>query len=155
MTPAEFFAQAQAALALPEALTPGKPYAMGGTPAEADALSQLVLAGKKTATSSAFAPYVKGHDPLPVAGAVELLNDSHGEPVALLYTEDVTVRPFMAVDAEHARLEGEGDLSLSYWRRVHQPFFAQDYEEAGLAPFDPNTAMVVLERFRVLYPTKA
>ena len=29
-------------------------------------------------------------------------------------------RPFEEVDAEHARLEGEGDLTLASWRRAHE-----------------------------------
>jgi uncharacterized protein YhfF len=52
------------------------------------------------------------------------------------------------VDAEHARLEGEGDLSLEYWREVHRAFFTETATHAR--PVDDDMP-VVLERFRVVY----
>ena len=33
---------------------------------------------------------------------------------------------FCDVTAEFARKEGEGDLSLGYWRREHQKFFLRE-----------------------------
>jgi uncharacterized protein YhfF len=60
----------------------------------------------------------------------------------------VTVVPFDQVDAGHARLEGEGDLSLAYWREVHERYFTDHAtNDRGFAPEMP----VVLERFRVVY----
>ena len=50
--------------------------------------------------------------------------------------------------SEHARLEGEGDLSLEGWRDAHRRFFAETAPEEP--PVDDAT-MVVLERFRVVY----
>jgi len=52
------------------------------------------------------------------------------------------------VDADHAREEGEGDLSLEHWRESHERFFTE-HAEGGFRPDMP----VVLERFRVLYPS--
>lgn len=36
-----------------------------------------------------------------------------------------TFIPFNKVDKQHAYLEGEGDLSLAYWRRVHEAFHGE------------------------------
>lgn len=55
---------------------------------------------------------------------------------------------FEEVDEEHARLEGEGDLSLAHWRQVHRRFFS----ETGTHGRDFTDDMpVVLERFEVIY----
>jgi uncharacterized protein YhfF len=58
------------------------------------------------------------------------------------------VVPFDEVDADHARDEGEGDGSLEHWRRVHE----RDFTEHAAGGFQPDMP-VVLERFRVLYPS--
>ena len=69
--------------------------------------------------------------------------------VMLVFT-DLRVRGLYArIDAAKAR-EGEGDLSLSYWRKVHREVFCEMLAEAGL-PFQP--AMPVLcEEFEKVYP---
>ena len=55
---------------------------------------------------------------------------------------------FDEVSAEHARREGEGDLSLAYWREVHQRFFTEYAEhDRGFSPTMP----VVLQSFEVLF----
>ena len=56
------------------------------------------------------------------------------------------VVPFDEVEADHARDEGEGDLSLEHWRAAHERFFTE-HADGGFAPDMP----VVLETFRVLY----
>ena len=66
----------------------------------------------------------------------------------LVVTTEARVVPFDQVDADHAREEGEGDGSLEHWREVHQRVFAEHAE----GEFQPDT-LVVLERFRLLYPT--
>ena len=61
----------------------------------------------------------------------------------------VSLVAYNQVSAEHAYLEGEGDRSLSYWRRVHREAFTPDYQEAG-KEFDEN-GLIVLEQFQVVY----
>lgn len=152
MDPIEtFFAQAQAALALDPSLTYDSADAFGDTPAMADALAALVLAGQKTATTSAFALYAKDQEPLPQPRGLNIVLDGHEQPVALTYTEAVTIHPFTAITPEIAAKEGEGDLSLDYWRQVHTAFFTREFQAAGLT-FDPVTALVVVEEFRLVFP---
>ena len=123
-------------------------WSFGATAEEADALLALVLRGEKTATSSALRDYEAEDSPLPEVGALDIVLDSGGRPRVLLETTQVQVTPFDEVDAEHARLEGEGDRTLEHWREVHQRFFTDNAEhERGFAPDMP----VVLERFAVLF----
>lgn len=44
---------------------------------------------------------------------------------------------------------GGGNLSLAYWREVHERFFRQEMEEAGLV-FDEDM-LVVCEEFSCVY----
>lgn len=125
-----------------EALPPPA-WSFGRDAAEADHLLSLVLAGRKTATSSARAEY-GDDDELPTAGMLSILLDGHDHPRALIRTTDVVVVPFDAVDADHAAAEGEGDQSLEHWRSVHRDFFGREG-----STFDPAMG-VVLERFVVL-----
>ncbi|MET0468737.1 MAG: ASCH domain-containing protein [Aeromicrobium sp.] len=131
-----------------EALSPPA-WAFGATPEQADALLDLVLDGTKTATAGAQWDYEHEDEPLPRVGDLAIVLDSAEHPRALIEVTRVDVVPFDRVDAEHARLEGEGDRSLEHWRAVHEAFFTEHAtHDRGFSPDLP----VVLERFRVLYP---
>jgi trigger factor len=53
------------------------------------------------------------------------------------------------VDAEFAREEGEGDLSLRYWREAHRNFFSRLLPKIG-KEFSEEMPLVC-ERFRLIY----
>lgn len=154
---------------------PPPAWSFGDDPATADALLELVLAGRKTATASALRDYeeearelarlddaadgVPEGDvlvdtdldlALPAPGLLSILLDGSGRPRALIRVTDVRVVRFADVPAEHALREGEG--SLEDWRRAHRHFF-QSSSPTG-EPVDDDT-MVVLERFDVLVPAEA
>lgn len=120
----------------------------GATPEQADQLLALVLDGTKTATASALWDYEADEEPLPEVGTLGIVTDGEGRPRALIATTEVSVAPFGEVDAEHARLEGEGDRSLAHWREVHERFFTDHAaHDRGFSSDMP----VVLERFEVVY----
>lgn len=127
---------------------PPPSWSFGGTARQADELLELVLAGTKTATASAWWDYEAEGEPLPEVGTLGIVLDSAGAPRALLATTRVDVVPFAEVSAEHAHLEGEGDRSVAHWREVHEQFFKEfrshDREFASDMP-------VVCERFVVLH----
>ena len=103
-------------------------WAFGGDP---DGLARLALDGGKTATSSAHPLYALEGEPLPEAGEYSVILDGRGEAVCVIRTERVTVLPYRDVGGEHARREGEGDLSLAYWRRVHEAFLPRRRHRRG------------------------
>jgi uncharacterized protein YhfF len=123
-------------------------WAFGGTPEQADELLALVLAGTKTATSSALWDYEAEGEELPTPGLLDIITDGRGVPHALVVTIEVEVVPFDEVSAEHAYLEGEGDRSLATWRQVHERFFT---EHAVHGRGFSRDMPVVLQRFAVLY----
>lgn len=65
-----------------------------------------------------------------------------------IYNHKVELRPFSEGDQQIAFLEGEVDLSLDYWQKVHQKFFSN-----LLKPYNRAfklTDYVVIEYFTIL-----
>ena len=142
-----FFEQAKTTLKLTQSTPLQSAYQFGSDP---DKLAQLVLTGTKTATTSAYDLY-ETDEPLPKVGAYDVILDAHNQPVCVTRTDQVMITPYLDIDATHAYLEGEGDRTYAYWRRVHDAFFKQEYQREHQR-FDPHTAQMVLERFHVVYP---
>jgi uncharacterized protein YhfF len=102
-----------------------KTYSEGGygdSPELMDELIQLVLEGKKTATCGSLWEWEAEEKPIPKIGDVWVELDGSGNPVCITETVEVTIRNYNEVDADFARAEGEGDLSLNYWRDAHRNF---------------------------------
>ncbi|MCR2783861.1 MULTISPECIES: ASCH domain-containing protein [unclassified Microbacterium] len=147
----DFWAGCRAELPqLPETLP--EAWAFGATPAHADELLALVLAGVKTGTASSLWDYQESGDPLPQEGEFSIILDGEGAPRAVIETTRIRTVPFDEVDAEHAHAEGEGDRTLAHWREVHERYWRNHSENPrGYEPDMP----VVCERFRLLYPPAA
>jgi uncharacterized protein YhfF len=109
----------------------------------ADSLGRLVRDGPKCGTASLFSTYRDDEEPLPKVGDLSVLLDGGGEPICVIRTVSVEVRPFGQIDERFAWTEGEGDGSLEYWRAEHVRFF-----EAEGRPVDHDTP-VVLETFEL------
>lgn len=116
---------------------------------EADYLANLVVTGEKTATASAYPLYEVEDEPLPAAGEYSVILDSKDNAICVIQTTKVYVIPFNEVTEEQAFKEGEGDKSLEYWRKVHEKFFTECMEEAGLK--FTSDMKVVCEEFVVVY----
>ncbi|MGY3742388.1 ASCH domain-containing protein [Leuconostoc inhae] len=95
------------------------------------ALAQLVIAGKKTATSSYFLDYTNDNDIVPTVGHVNLILDNESQPKVITVNTKVVLQPYKQVDDEIAYLEGEGTRDLAYWHKVHEPFFSDVAQEIG------------------------
>ena len=114
-----------------------------------DHLLSLVLSGKKTGTSSAYPLYELENEPLPKIGEYSVILDSKDNAKCIVQTTNVEIIPFKDITAIHALKEGEGDLSLEYWKDVHYSFFTKCMEENGLK--FSSDMMVVFEEFKVVY----
>lgn len=124
-------------------------WAFGDTDEMADELARLVRNGTKTATSSLFFMYLLENEKLPYVGEHNIILDGDGHAVAIVETTTVEIIPFYKVSERHAYLEGEGDRSLAYWRKVHQEFFSKELQEIG-KEFDPKM-LIVCEEFKLVY----
>lgn len=136
---------------LPEADRPATftAWSFGHTPAVADELGALVMAGRKTGTASLLQAYEVQHEPLPQVGDYSVILNGAGQPLCIIQTTHLEIRPFNAVTAEHAYAEGEDDRSLAAWREVHWRYFGRECAALGLECTE--TMPVLCERFRVVF----
>lgn len=82
-------------------------------------LINLVLSGKKTATTSLF----ESNEKLPIIGEESIICYDDGSEACIVKTTDYKIMKFKEMTEEYAKLEGEGDLTLNYWKKVHYDFF--------------------------------
>jgi len=128
-----------------EALAPPA-WAFGDSPAMADQLVELVLAGRKTATTVLKQEYDDAGEPLPHVGDLGIVLDGSGRPRALVRDAAVLILPFGDVTHAQAAAEGEGDGSLDGWRDGHRAFWARAGYEVD------DTSLVVWEKLAVVFP---
>jgi uncharacterized protein YhfF len=125
------------------------PEGWGDSPTMADELGALIVQGIKTATCSAVWEWEAEGSPIPEVGYITLALDGRGEPLCIVETIEITIRKYNKVDADFARAEGEGDLSLDYWREAHKDYFSRVLHKVG-KEFSEDMPLVC-ERFRVIY----
>lgn len=129
-----------------------KTYSEGGygdNPGLKNELIQLVLEGKKTATCGSLWEWEAEGNPIPQVGDVWIELDGDNIPVCITETVEVTIRNYNEVDADFARAEGEGDLSLEYWREAHRNFFSRTLPKIG-KEFSEEIPLVC-EKFKLIY----
>ena len=104
-----------------------------------DKLIELVLSGKKTATTSNY-----DKNDLPIIDEETIIEFNNGNDACIIKTIDYKIMKFNEMTADLAKLEGEGDLSLEYWRKNHYDFF-KSYN----SNFNDET-LIVFEIFEVI-----
>jgi uncharacterized protein YhfF len=120
-------------------------WSFGDSPALADELGMLVVAGRKTATCSLLDGFAERWGSLPKVGQRDIVLDGRGKPLCVIETVEVEVRAAGEVDEAFAHDEGEDDRTLRSWRQAHERFFGR----AGVALTDETK--LVCERFKVVH----
>lgn len=114
----------------------------------ANYLLNLVIVGKKRATSSSLKAYELEGDKIPQVGDFSLVNYFNGTPGALIRTTNVHLIPYNEITFDIAKLEGEDD-SLESWRYNHDHFFN---EEAKMLGYEwKQDSIVIFEEFEVVF----
>jgi uncharacterized protein YhfF len=90
---------------------------------DADLCAGLVASGRKRATAPSVAELELAGEPMPRVGDYAIVTDWAGAAVAIIRTVSVETKRFGEIDEEFARSEGEGDLSLEWWRTAHQRYY--------------------------------
>lgn len=101
-------------------------------------LIDLVLSGKKTATSYLF------NNNLSKVGEKSVILHDDKTSACEIETVKLCVLKFCEMTQEKAMLEGEGDLSLEYWKKVHFDFFK------SIKPNFSESDKIVFEIFKVI-----
>jgi uncharacterized protein YhfF len=124
--------------AIPEQYRSLRCFAFGDSPALADELLELVLAGVKTATCS-----TEDEPNTSTPGERWIVLDGRGMPRCVIESTEVIYRRYREVDAIFAFDEGEGDRSLAYWREAHRRYFGRQGKFS-------EDMMLMCERFRLV-----
>ena len=119
--------------------------------ASANHLAELTLNGTKRATAGSLWSYEAEGEAIPQPGDLSIIINWQEEPVCIIETLQVDITPFNEVSEEFAAVEGEGDGSLAYWKKVHWEFFSREMETLGREVVE--NMPVVCERFRVIFPS--
>jgi 5-formyltetrahydrofolate cyclo-ligase len=114
-----------------------------------DTLLNLYLNGKKTAGSGLVKDYELAADPLPKVGNFWIVLDSNENPRCILKTSKVVKNLFKDISLEIAIAEGEGDLSVDYWKSAHEEFFSPYLADWGIENLEDEE--VVTEFYEVVY----
>lgn len=115
---------------------------------DADLCAELVAAKRKRATAISLAELELAGDLIPCPGDYAIVTTWAGQAKALIRTVSVEIRRFSEVDAAFAKDEGEGDLTLEWWRTAHEAYYRRVL--AG-SPYIVNGDLeIACERFELL-----
>lgn len=115
----------------------------------ADELGELVRAGVKTATCGMLWEYEAEAEAVSQVGELSIITNWAGEPLCLIETTEIEIKPFNQVDEQFAYDEGEGDRSFAYWHQAHQTYFTRRCQLIGRELREDMP--LVCERFRVIF----
>ena len=118
--------------------------------ADADKLAQLARDGIKTATCGLLSSYEAEGEDVPQQGDFSVVTNWAGQPICVVQTVEVELKPFDQVDAAFAYDEGEGNRSYEYWRQAHWRAFTRECQSQGQS-FQEDMP-VVCEQFRTVFP---
>lgn len=115
----------------------------------ADKLYQLAIDGKKRATTGSIWAYEYDREPVLKPGDLTILTNYDETRACVIKTKSVVIKKFKEISEEDAQIEGEGDSSLEYWRRVHKEFFEEECKRIG-REFSEDMP-VAFEQFEIEY----
>ncbi len=116
---------------------------------DANECAQLVKKGIKKATSPSLLGAQYRNEPLPKIGDFMVVTDWEGTAQCIVRTTAVRLKPFFSIDSEYARLEGEGDKSLEYWKRTHWEYYTNELEAFGRLPRE--SMIVICQEFEKVF----
>mgnify|MGYP001157931385 CR=1 FL=1 len=123
--------------------------AFGDSAALSEQLLGLIRAGKKRGGASLVWSHAFANEALPAVGDIEIVLDHCNRLALITCSIQVDVKPFSAVGADFAAVEGEGDGTLEYWQREHWRYFTRECRRIGRQP--EQSMPVVCERFELLH----
>lgn len=114
----------------------------------ANELLELVLSGRKQATSTSLYYFEKNGVKLPEPGDLSIITDWSGTPRCVIETTEVQILPFKDMTYELCKWEGEDDC-LESWQIGHNHFFTEEGKQEG---YQFSEGMpVVFEKFNCIY----
>ena len=114
-----------------------------------DSLTQLAHDGQKRGTAHMQLHFEHEGIRVREPGDYWIVTNSVGKPACIVQVTNVAVLPFEEVGDEFADSEGEGDLTLEYWREAHKGNFIEQGAMWGETWRDDMP--IVCESFELVY----
>ncbi|PHQ62486.1 MAG: RNA-binding protein [Maribacter sp.] len=116
---------------------------------DADQCAMLVKKNIKKTTSSSLLGLQYRKEKLPKIGDFMVITDWAGKAQCIVRTTAVRLKPYFSIDAAYARLEGEGDKSLEYWKKAHWDLYTRELESFGRMPCE--SMIIVCQEFEKVF----
>ncbi len=116
---------------------------------DANEYTNLVLNGIKRATSPSLLGLQHRNESLPKIGDFMVITNWEGRAQCIVRTTKVQLRPFFSIDAQYAKLQGEGDQSLDYWKKIHWDRYTRELASFGRVPRE--SMIVVCQEFKKVF----
>lgn len=108
---------------------------------DANVCAKLTKKGIKKATSDSLLGIQSRNEKLPKTGDYTVVTDWDGKAQCIIKTTKVQLKPFFSINDAYANAEGEGDKSLTHWKKVHWEYYTKE-----LAAFNrlPRESMIIV-----------
>ena len=116
---------------------------------DANECANLVKQEIKKATSDSLLGIQLRNEGLPKIGDLTIVTDWDGNAQCIVKTTKVQLKPFFSVDESYAKIEGEGDKSLQYWKKTHWDYYARELKEFNREPRE--SMIVVCQEFEKVF----
>ncbi len=116
---------------------------------DANELVGLIKKGIKKATTSLHCLYEIENEPIPKVSDYVTITNWCGIAQCIIQITNINIISFKEVTPAFATKEGEGDKTLSFWRKVHRKFFTLELKEYS-KKFSEGM-LVICEEFEVVY----
>jgi len=121
----------------------------GDNEKDANTLAELVVKEIKRATSHSLLGMQLREEPMPKIGDFFVVTDWKGTAKCIVRITSVKMVPYFSIHAEHARIEGEGDKSLAYWKKAHWDYYTRELAEFKRRPLE--SMIIVFVRFEKVF----
>lgn len=116
---------------------------------DADECADLVVKGIKQATATSLWWFKKNKEALPKIGDQYIITNWDGKAKAVIEVTKIEQTPYNKITPEFAKTEGEGDKSLTYWKKVHKAYYSREME-----PYNEKFSedmIIICEYFKTIY----
>ncbi len=117
---------------------------------DADECANLVVKKIKQATSPSVWWFEKNNIDIPQIGELAIVTNWDNEPKAIIRTKKVEIVKYKNITALYAFIEGEGDKSLAYWKKVHWDYYTDEMKE--FVEYPTEEMEIVCEYFETIWP---
>jgi uncharacterized protein YhfF len=108
-----------------------------------------VVKNIKQATAPSLWSFKINNEKLPKKGDLNIITNWNKVPQAIILTTKIELIKFSEITAKFAQIEGEGDKSLAYWKKVHKAYYKREMQ--GYKERFSEDMIIVCQYFNTIY----